>query len=706
MLSKSLTFRTTAFFLGFSTMITQVVMLREFLTVFLGNELVIGVVMAVWMLLTGLGAQAGRLIRTGRPDRIISWYFLLTGLLPLPIYASLHLIQHRMFPSGVMTGLTEALLLSVILLLPFCLMSGAFFTWLSARWSEGSDDNRISSTYGLESAGAVAGGFILSIFLFIMKGTFPLLVMLAMINLAMLFILSGLPWKIAAAILTAGLLATAMQVPLDLLIKKNKYPGQEILRMDYSPYGDIIATGYLGQINFYENGTPLFSTADIVSAEESVHYALSQHPHPSSVLLISGGTAGLMNEILKYPVTRIDYAETNPVLIETMLSLGIIDEKDERLNLIGSDPRLHIKKTSTRYDAVLVQASEPSNAQANRFYTSEFFSGLKEKMNNEAVVSVGFMPTSNYISRETIEIHSRLYSTLAPYFRHILIVPGHKFYYLASDAPLRINVPQLLNEKGIATVYLNSDYIDTLDLSRRSEEIHSSLKRDVDANRDFRPIGYYLQLQYWLSLFSASGQIWIWILLILLVYYLVRMRAPDHSLFVSGFTASSLEIMLLIAFQMIYGVVYQATGFIVMLFMTGLALGSLVLAKKMKSDKSSLARTQYLFGAFSITAAMLMVVLQSISVHTGMVYSVIFVLAVMSGVFTGIIFSLTTRLKKGTYKTTAAALYESDLAGSAAGALVTTVYLIPLLGFIRVGFFLMLVNILVAAGVSFVLKKT
>ena len=46
--------------LGFTSIMTQIVLLREFLTVFQGNELIIGVILSVWMTLTGIGAMTGR----------------------------------------------------------------------------------------------------------------------------------------------------------------------------------------------------------------------------------------------------------------------------------------------------------------------------------------------------------------------------------------------------------------------------------------------------------------------------------------------------------------------------------------------------------------------------------------------------------------------------------------------------------------------
>ena len=70
--------------LGFSAIVTQTILVREFLSVFSGNELVIGVVLANWMILTGfgislsttiavlqglLGKDRGKFVRTPKLNR-------------------------------------------------------------------------------------------------------------------------------------------------------------------------------------------------------------------------------------------------------------------------------------------------------------------------------------------------------------------------------------------------------------------------------------------------------------------------------------------------------------------------------------------------------------------------------------------------------------------------------------------------------------
>jgi len=53
-------YKILAFILGFTCFIVQLVMIRDFMNIFMGNELVIGIMLALWMLLTASGAFLGR----------------------------------------------------------------------------------------------------------------------------------------------------------------------------------------------------------------------------------------------------------------------------------------------------------------------------------------------------------------------------------------------------------------------------------------------------------------------------------------------------------------------------------------------------------------------------------------------------------------------------------------------------------------------
>jgi len=52
-----------------------------------------------------------------------------------------------------------------------------------------------------------------------------------------------------------------------------------------------------GTNKFFGNGTMLFGTQNTIYCEELVHYAMAQRVNPKRVLLVSGGYAGLTDEL-------------------------------------------------------------------------------------------------------------------------------------------------------------------------------------------------------------------------------------------------------------------------------------------------------------------------------------------------------------------------------------------------------------------------
>ncbi|MFZ2640742.1 MAG: hypothetical protein WA117_07115, partial [Verrucomicrobiia bacterium] len=105
-------------------------------------------------------------------------------------------------------------------------------------------------------------------------------------------------------------------------------------------------------------------------------------------------------------------------------------------------------------------------------------------------------------------------------------------------------------------------------------------------NRDFSPVLYYYHLRHWMSQFKVRLGLLeptvVVAVLILLTVYLIRLRAAPLAVFASGFAASGLEVVLLLAFQILYGSVYQQLGIIVTVFMAGLAAGAFGMMRGLK----------------------------------------------------------------------------------------------------------------------------
>jgi Predicted spermidine synthase with an N-terminal membrane domain len=266
-------------------------------------------------------------------------------------------------------------------------------------------------------------------------------------------------------------------------------------------------------------------------------------------------------------------------------------------------------------------------------------------------------------------------------------VPGSRDYFLASDEHMDLRITRLIKEKGISTVYVNQNYLDDELLKQRSEFILNTLDRHSPLNEDFTPISYHRQLLYWLSQFQDNY----WVLaaggVVVLIFLAGRMNAITFGILTGGFAASSVEILLLISFQIIYGYVYFLTGVIISIFMAGLAFGAMLSNKVLRgSDFRNFTFVQLCIGGYALISPLGLTLLNNLSANSYLVHVVFFFATFAFALCIGAEFALGSRLQKGSVSTIASNLYSVDLVGSAIGALLVTAYLIPLLGITKVCF--------------------
>ncbi|UCG27215.1 MAG: hypothetical protein JSV24_09590, partial [Bacteroidales bacterium] len=473
---------------------------------------------------------------------------------------------------------------------------------------------------------------------------------------------------------------------LDLFAKKHLFRNQEIVFLKETPYGNLTITRTGDQLNYYENYILLFNTLNTVASEEAVHYAMVQHPDPKSVLLVSGGVSGILDEILKYPVDTIDYLEINPSLIKAARQFQSLPESD-KIIIYNRDARLFVKDTYRTYDIVLLNVPPPGSAQVNRFYTWEFFQELQQLLTPSGIICLGMPSTINYMSEEAVEVNSIIYNTLQSVFAHVDIIPGEKNIYLASNKELSLAVAKLVEQKGIQNEYVNQYYIDDRLMLDRRNIVLNSLDRDADLNFDFIPRAYLKQISYWLSFFDLNYWV-LWIPLFCLILFLIFRRDPVNiGMFTGGFAASSIEILLLIVFQIVYGYLYHVTGIIITLFMAGLATGPLIRKKILpKVRLRHFILVQSAIGTFAIILPLFFLLFRILNPATGFIHLIIFFLTLAISILTGVEFSLASILKRGSILQVSSGIYSSDLIGSAIGALLVSALLIPYLGIVNVAF--------------------
>ncbi|MEZ5083839.1 MAG: hypothetical protein R2750_10380 [Bacteroidales bacterium] len=457
--------RFSVFVLGFTTIITQIILLRHFLMIFRGNELVIGIILANWMLLTALGAYIGPKVNQYRNKTLLFvTAHVLIGILPLLMSLAIFYFRNTVFPPGKMINLIEIYIGSLFLLLPFCVATGAMFTIFSSHLSGLFKSDKISEVYSIEAIGSIAGGLLFNfLFIFVFSSFLTLKILLVLNLTAAIFISFGFHSSTTPRIF--GLLAIAfsgfiMTLDFNHAAFEKLFINQHLIKIKDTPYGNIVVTETGGQYNFYENGTPLFSTDDVISNEENVHYAMLQHPSPENILLISGGISGTIEEILKYKVSSIDYLELDPALVKLGNKYSLNTAKYKKVQVINQDARLFLKKTNKEYDVVLINLPDPYGAQINRYYTIEFFEELKQRCSGSAVIAISLSSSANYMNEVDLQIHRSLFSTLKFMFENVIIIPGLRNYFIASDGNVQSTIGELTTLKGISNTYVNKYYLD------------------------------------------------------------------------------------------------------------------------------------------------------------------------------------------------------------------------------------------------------
>jgi len=429
-----------------------------------------------------------------------------------------------------------------------------------------------------------------------------------------------------------------------------------------------------------------------------------------NVLLIGGGAAGSLRQILKYPRTQVDYVELDPEIIR--ISFRYLPESEQeilrnkRIHIFYQDGRAFLTKTQKSYDMIILNLPEPATAQINRFYTKEFFLKAKEKLTEEGVFSFRVPSAENYISPELQDFLSSLYHTLKQAFPFVEIVPGDTNIFLASSHPLTLEF-ETLNQK-IEDLNLQNTYVSPQLLFSRLNPLRVEMTREKVTtgkkaiNQDLSPISYFYNSVLWstqfkgiekavFTFFSSLRSFWLLdfpLILFIFLLIILWLKGKKSSFFlvplaVMGFTTIVAEIIVIISFQTLYGYLYQRIALLLTSFMVGLFLGSFRGKKRKKFDLSQM---------LAIQAGFLLLILlfqMTLKLNPPEIFFFLFLLAM--GFLGGDLFVISNHLFLKEKKNYGLG-YGLDLLGSFGGALAASSLLIPLVGLPHLLTYLFLLN--------------
>ncbi|MDQ7778160.1 MAG: hypothetical protein RDV41_00420 [Planctomycetota bacterium] len=692
---------------GFGGLVAQVMLLRELLVVFFGNELSVGVILANWLVAEAVGSGLfGRLI--DRTRRKIETFVALQLLFSISLPAAVYVVR---IVRGLLTethgegfGLVEIFYSSLAILAVPALTHGALFACgckllavLAGRRAErerrsapcvkagdvaaaSSLGSAVGRAYVVETAGTLVGGLVFTYVLVTSFHSFQIAFAVTVANMAVCACMcvaahrEGASARSSAAqpgavspgfrLAHGGLLAAALGVAslvgavfavfalrgswadaLHAESSARQFPGQKVVHYENSIYGNIVVAEREGQHTLYSNGIPVATVPlpDVEAVENIAHIPLLFHRNPQRVLVIGGGFGGVLAEILKHPVERVDYAELDPQVLRAFSlfrsKLSDAELKDPRVSRLYVDGRLAVARAREAYDVLIIGHVPSVDLQVNRLFTAEFFALARSALSSDGLLALRVPGTADYIEAERAKLNAVILRTLRQSFGAVRVLPGDaSVMYISSKTgkaedgsgkgrgesggarmSLEDTDPAELmrraDERGVAMETINRISLEYGSFQRMRRERYAELVEQVDlaANLDQKPTAVFYGAAYWTAMYTPSlrsvfarlegltvahgiATLAGVVLLCILARLVMRRRfgplAVSCAIGSTGFAGMMFSLVLIFAFQAFFGYVFHEIGLLIAVFMLGTAAGGFAMSRHLDAG----ARTREAVG--------------------------------------------------------------------------------------------------------------
>ncbi len=652
---RAQTFRAgpAAFAGGLVSVFSQAVLLREGLYGQRLAELQTGLLLAGWLLGSGLGAALGSRLRSPR----LTWGVGAGLLLPATTLAAVLLRSASLPPS--LCVLPPGLLAGLVFVQPF-------------------ESLRAARAYMLEALGAVAGGLA---FLLLSPHLLTPWMLVAGLGLAGAALLTASPP--AAGLLAAATLGIGVSGLPERLqeIMESGLPG-EGARSFPSAYGEVSVVPRGGQPAVYLGGV-LVGSAGTPETSETAAVVPLLLAQPSRVVYIgySTGTASLL----------ADWPGVEEVVMVALTDRALVgeDRLPGEVRLVQGDGRAWLSGMEDDAGLVIIDGGLPLSLAANRFYTAELMALASRRLSEGGVISFGFHVGENRLLPQDAVLVEAIMSAGRQRFASARVVPlgGALFLFSPRDS-LRVGgqrLARLLEESGAETVWLTPGALQSeLSEWRLSSFAEQLSGTEAGANRDLRP-----------SAVETAGELWRirtggrsglgpapWALLgvcgLLLGISLLHRgrRSLCLSLSSIGLGEISAETAVILVIQSTLGYSYSLVGLVSACAMGGLAAGAWLGGR---GRLSGLGRVH----AGALGAVLLLAAVCALYDRGALTTAPLAVIALgallVLGVAAGAQFPLAAEAAGGGRRNVGL-LEMADLSGSAAGGVLLPLVLFPVLG--------------------------
>lgn len=388
---------------GASTMIYEVVLIREF-TVILGSSFYSSaIVLSSVMLGLSMGAYIfGKYSERCNPIKVL---FLLE--------ISIATISIFVVPLGRLVDYFDwdlAVFFSFLIpLIPATLMGGEIPIAIKIASNRMGVGESSGICYSLDTLGGIAGslmaGFLLipwlgSLKTVLVAGTLNLIGALSVLTLNRFEFSLKIPKRfVMASILTLAVIGFAYLISdaIDFSTQAEIYEGFHILNLTHTRYQTIVIAYHpiLGRCLFLDGSLQISDVGNASYSESIVLPALItllSHKKPIDVLIIGGGDLGVAEVLTRFPkryIRSITLVELDPKVIE--LSKRYLREinrecwKDDRLSIVFMDCRMFLKEAirdGRKFDLVIVDLPDPKDDLSATMYSLEFYNMIYDVLSD------------------------------------------------------------------------------------------------------------------------------------------------------------------------------------------------------------------------------------------------------------------------------------------------------------------------------------
>jgi spermidine synthase len=594
----------SAFFLiavGCLGIATQLILLRELMAAYGGNEFSAGVTVAAWILCEALGAWLSGL----RPSLIAHR----SSLITLSILTSLAVVPAAILVRpllgvlpGEMLSIPLLLVATFAVVLPPAAFHGALFVTAAAHRTQG-----IGSAYVWEGVGTVLAGFIC----FALFNRIPSMSLSAAFALPLVASAGfghgrtrtqWIMWTLGLGVLASLVFA----LPVERWAWEAAWRGQQVAAIANSPYGKTVRLKREGQQLILYDGVPVLAVppVDIERIEELSLLPVLCHPAPRRVLVL-GQDLAIPAALARFrPDIRVVTVQLDPVLARASLAAlsGEPSSAPLRFALVISDPVQFLRTTRDAFDCIILTDAAPSSLGASRLFSFEFYRLCRSRLAAGGLLATVGPGDPTALSPDATLILSTRVRTLRAAFEQIRPVAADFPLLLASDYRLSVATETLtsrLAKLPERPKLVDSGYLAGLLDSFRQEALSSALApgalntvtgvssatlpRELFLNmvRENRLSSTAFGTLYG-RLGNLSPRLLLLLGLVLIVVGIVGAFSGGHAfgrgfaILTSGFSGAAVSSLLLFAWQVRFGSVFSGVALLVATFMLGTVLGGIL----------------------------------------------------------------------------------------------------------------------------------